>query len=227
MNLSPPFAAIFDWDGVVIDSKDYHEASWNRLAEEKKLPLFPGHFMRGFGMKNEAIIPGILNWTQDPDLIQALSLRKEELYRDIVREKGIEPLPGVVALLKTLKEHHIPAVIGSSTHRKNIETTLEVLGLRDFFTGIISAEDVNQGKPDPQVFLKASQLAATPPSYCVVFEDAQVGIDAGKAGGMKVIGVATTHPSHHLKGADRVVDRLTEVDWQVLTTLFSSEKGVF
>jgi HAD superfamily hydrolase (TIGR01509 family) len=215
------FGAIFDWDGVVIDSSSQHEESWEKLALEQGLPLPAGHFKRGFGMKNEAIIPHLLKWTSDPAEITRLSLRKEEWYRSIILEKGIQALPGVKELLELLHRENIPAVIGSSTHRLNIEVTLKVLGLAHLFAGIRSAEDVTAGKPDPQVFLLAAQTMHRNPAHCIVFEDAQVGIDAGLAGGMKVIGVATTHAAEHLHGAHWTVNRLTEVDWAGLQTIWS------
>jgi beta-phosphoglucomutase family hydrolase len=216
--------AIFDWDGVVVDSSSHHEASWERLAKETGLPLPDNHFKRGFGMKNEWILPNLLNWTQDPAQINRLSLRKEELYRDIIRERGIEALPGVRELLDLLHAKGIPAVIGSSTHRLNITTTLDSLGLGHRFAAICSAEDVTMGKPDPQIFLQAAQKINRPPAACVVFEDAQVGIDAALAGGMKAVGVATTHPLGTLRGSHRQVNRLTEVDWAFLNSLWAENR---
>ena len=206
-----PWAALFDWDGVIIDSSRHHEESWDRLAAEERRPLPPGHFQRSFGMKNERIIPELLHWTADPAEIRRLSLRKEALYREIIRARGIAALPGVAPWLAALRAAGIPCVIGSSTHRENITTTLDVLGFRDCFGAIVAAEDVHHGKPDPAVFLQAARQAGTPPARCVVFEDAQVGIEAGRRAGMKVVGVATTHPAAALTGADRVVHRLDEL----------------
>jgi HAD superfamily hydrolase (TIGR01509 family) len=213
--------AIFDWDGVVIDSSRHHEESWNRLADEEKLPLSEGHFLKGFGMKNEAIIPTILDWTRDPAEIRRLSLRKEVLYREIIRVRGIAPLPGVRAFLDRLETAGIPKVIGSSTHRLNITTSLEILGLERFFTAIVSAEDVTIGKPDPQVFLLAAGKIARAPSRCVVFEDAPMGVDAALAGGMKAVGVAGTHGSAILSRAHRIVPQLDELRVSDLEALFA------
>ena len=129
--------AIFDWDGVLIDSSAHHEASWERLAKERGLPLPEGHFKRGFGMKNEVIIPKVLQWGYQPELVQELSLRKEALYRELILERGISTLPGAREWLEQLHENGIPCVIGSSTHRLNIEVSLQVLGLKDFFASIV------------------------------------------------------------------------------------------
>lgn len=203
--------AIFDWDGVIINSARHHEVSWERLAREVDKQLPEGHFKRGFGMKNEVIIPGQLRWTSDPEEVRRLSLRKEAIYREVVRELGITALPGVESWLRTLREAGIPCVIGSSTHRENITTTLEVLGLGDFFAAIVTAEDVKHGKPDPEVFLTAAKKIGVEPAAGVVFEDALVGIAAAKAAGMRVVAVATTEPKEKLAHADWVVERLDKL----------------
>src|SRR5215831_13087762 len=204
--------AIFDWDGVLIDSSAYHEASWERLAKERGLPLPEGHFKRGFGMKNEVVIPKILQWGDQPELVQELSLRKEALYREIILERGISTLPGAREWLERLRQNSVPCIIGSSTHRLNIEVTLQVLGLKDFFVSIISAEDVSHGKPDPEVFLVAASRIDRPPAQCVVFEDALVGIEAAHRGGMKVVAVASTNRIEALRAADLAVLSLDELN---------------
>ena len=210
--MSEKRGAIFDWDGVIINSAAHHEASWERLAAELNKTLPVGHFKRGFGMKNEVIIPELLGWTTDPGEISTISLRKEELYREVVRERGIAPLPGVEAWLRALRSAKIPCIIASSTHRANIEATLEVLGFADYFAGIVSAEDVKRGKPDPEVFLTAAKQVGVDTMNAVVFEDALVGIAAAHAGGMKVVAVTTTEPRERLAHADWVVDRLDQLD---------------
>ncbi len=213
--------ALFDWDGVVIDSSSQHEKSWELLAQEEGRELPADHFKRGFGMKNEVIIPGILGWTEDADEIRRLSLRKEALYREIIREEGIEALPGVRELLATLRDNGAPCSVASSTHRENIETVFDVLGIREYFSAVITSEDVSHGKPDPEVFEKSAAALGRAPEQCVVFEDAHVGIDAGLGAGAKVIAVATTHPLESLGEADLAVESLESVDWGVISSLFS------
>jgi beta-phosphoglucomutase-like phosphatase (HAD superfamily) len=105
--------AIFDWDGVVLDSSSLHEASWERLAAESGLVLPPDHFKKGFGMKNQVIIPNLLGWTDDPEKVDRFSLRKEELYRELVIERGVTALPGVSEWLNALHEREVPCAIGS------------------------------------------------------------------------------------------------------------------
>ncbi len=208
----PPFGAIFDWDGVIIDSGKLHERSWHRLAGELGKTLTPDSFIRGFGMKSAHIIEEIHRWAQEPAAIARLTERKEALYREIVGQSEIAPLPGVVEWLDRLRQTGIPRAVASSTHRANIAAVLERIGLQNAFDAIVSAEDVDQGKPDPEVFLKAASRLGMAPARCVVFEDAHVGVEAAHAAGMKVVAVATTHPPGQLRAADEVVRRLDELE---------------
>lgn len=195
---------IFDWDGVIIDSHAQHEESWQLLFTELGRPMPDGFFKATFGMRNQQIIPMCFDFVRADDHAEIARLgdRKEELYRDILRRDGIEPLPGVLSLLIELRSLGIPASVGSSTPRLNIETIMTMTGLGGFFQAITSAEDVTMGKPDPQVFLKAAERIQREPARCIVFEDAHVGIEAGKRAGMKVVAVATTHPIESLGHAD-------------------------
>lgn len=204
--------AIFDWDGVIVDSSRAHESAWELLGQETGRSLPEGHFKRSFGRKNDEIIPQILGWQVSREELVRLGRRKEELYRQVLREEGIAPLPGVREFLASLKAAGIPCVVGSSTERLNIDTIMGGIGLGEYFSAIVSADDTTRGKPDPQVFLLAAQRIGVPPENCVVFEDAFAGLEAARAGGMKAIGVATTHPADKLRPhANRVVVRLDEV----------------
>ena len=214
------WGAVFDWDGVIIDSRAHHEESWERLARETDKPLPEGHFLRGFGRKNDVIIPEILGWTHDLEEVRRLSLRKEALYREIVAERRLEALPGVRNWLEKLRDAGVPCAIGSSTHRANIDLSLSMIGLAGFFTAIVTAEDVTKGKPDPQVFLMAAARLQRAPERCVVFEDAHVGIAAARAGGMRVVAVTTTHPASELSEADVVVSHLDELEAASLAAWF-------
>ena len=202
--------AIFDWDGVIIDSSALHEASWEILAEEEKLSLPEGHFKKGFGRKNETIIPHVLKWTDDAAEVQRIADRKEAIYRESLNTTELKPLPGVRELLNELKSSGIPMAVGSSPPRANLEAVISILRLEGFFDHLVAAEDVGKGKPDPGVFIKAAERISCACHHCVVFEDAIYGIEAGLAGGMKVIAVATTHTIEELGQAHWAVKSLEE-----------------
>lgn len=211
---------LFDWDGVIIDSSRQHELSWERLAAEEGKALPVDHFVQGFGKKNEWIIPNLLGWTGDEAEVRRLSLRKEALYREVVVERGLAALPGVAEFLARLRAGGVRCCIGSSTHRENITTILGVLGFEGMFDDMVTAEDVTHGKPHPAVFLQAAAKIGRAPERCIVFEDAFAGIEAARAGGIKVVGVATTHDAATLAGkVDRVVHRLDELTVEDLVAL--------
>ncbi len=216
------FAAIFDWDGVIIDSSAQHERSWELLAEEVGKPLPEGHFKRGFGKKNVAIIPA-LGWATAPEEVEVLGLRKEVLYRELVAKDGVVPLPGVRELLEALRTAGVRCAVGSSTPRANIEMIFGLTRLGEFFQTVVAAEDVAHGKPAPDVFLMGAARLGFPPERCVVFEDALVGIEAAHAGGMKCVAVATTNSIDRLRHAEIAVDSLREVSLDLLAGLVRGE----
>jgi HAD superfamily hydrolase (TIGR01509 family) len=182
--------------------------------------LREGHFLKGFGRRNVEIMRDMLHWSKDLNEIQRLSLRKEELYREVVKDWGIEPLPGVRRWLERLQEGGIACGIGSSTEKKNVKLGLEILDLEIFFKTAVTAEHVKRGKPAPDVFLEVASRLGARPERCVVFEDAPAGVEAGRAAGMKVVGVTTTHPGGHLESVDREVERLDELSIQEVESWF-------
>ncbi|MFM7181773.1 MAG: HAD family hydrolase [Verrucomicrobiales bacterium] len=204
-------AVLFDLDGVLIDSHEQHERAWELWAAELGRSLPEGFFKRSFGMRNETIIPDLLGWAKEPEEIARFSFRKEELYRCELKERGLSPLPGVIALLEGLSALGIPRAVASSTPRENLDAVMSMTGLGPWFHAIITGSDVSRGKPHPEVFLKAAAAVSADPKFCVVIEDAFVGIDAGLAAGCRVLGVGTTHPVESLVKAHRAVPDLTAI----------------
>ena len=211
MSSNKSWGAIFDWDGVVIDSSKAHSKSWVLLSAEEKRGLPDGFFKRSFGMKNETIIPQLLGWASDPAEVTRLGERKEALYRDIIRAEGVIPIPGTKQMLERLEAAGVPCAVGSSTPLVNIECGLELIGEHDYFETIVAAGDVVHGKPAPDIFLLAAKRIGRPPERCIVFEDAHAGIAAARAGGMKIIALSTTHAPETLQDADLVVPSLEHV----------------
>ena len=223
-DLSQELGVVFDLDGVLIDSHDQHERSWFRLADEIGKQLTPEQFKVSFGMRNEMCIPDVFGWTtrDNHETIRELGDRKEELYRELLAEDQLEPLPGVLALVENLSQAGIPISLGSSTTRKNIEVCFRITGLNRYFGGnYTGAEDVSRGKPAPDVFLEAARKINRVPANCVVIEDAHVGIEAGSAAGLKVIAVTTTHPRESFadSATSKIVDSLEEVDADLVSEI--------
>ena len=217
---------IFDWDGVVIDSSAEHERSWEILSDEISRPLPEGHFKQGFGKKNEVIIPKILGWAKAPAEISKLAERKETIYRELVRDRGVQILPGARELLAALRSEKIPRAIGSSTPRQNLEAIFSVTGLGEFFDAVVCGDDVANGKPAPDVFLLAAQKLALAPSDCLVIEDAHAGIEAARRAGIPVLAVATTNTLSELGAATGALESLVGVTPSMLREIHSrASKG--
>jgi beta-phosphoglucomutase family hydrolase len=219
------WAAIFDWDGVVVDSSRCHERAWERLAEELHRPLPDGFFRPSFGMKNERVMVELLGWSRRAATLRRLSLRKEVLFRKEVRRRGATVLPGTRAWLEFLRAAGIACAVGSSTPLANIRCVGRMIGLESWFDAIVSAEDVKHGKPDHEVFLKAARRLGYRPERCVVFEDAHVGMAAARAAGMRVVAVATTHPARSLREADLVVERLDRLSVTRISRWFKAARA--
>ena len=217
--------AIFDFDGVLFHSDLSHEACWREVARAKGKPFSRNDFLKGFGVKNERFISEVLGWTSDSVQIACLSEQKEKAFQNLVRKTGLDPIPGTVDLVRRLAKAKIPCAIGSSAVRANIDLVLERHPeLRSAFSVYATGEEIPKGKPDPAVFLLAAQKLGLPPASCVVFEDAPLGVQAGKKAGMKVVALTTSFSGQELKqaGADIVVQTLAEVALQDLFTLIQS-----
>ena len=201
-------AVLFDLDGVIVDSREHHMTAWELWATEFAISHPPSYFHDMFGRRNDAIIGGLLPDIASPDL-RRLADRKEELFREAARGRLIA-LPGVLDLVDWLAARGIPRAIVTSTPRANLDLILADLKLKERFDALVAEEDATLGKPDPEGFLVAASRLGAPPDRCVVIEDAPAGLKAAKAGGMRAIGVTTTHPAHDLTDADLVVDSLAD-----------------
>ena len=218
-------AALFDLDGVIVDSSQFHYESWVKLGEEVGFVMTPEFFRKTFGQRNDAIIKKLVPNATDEQIAE-WGARKEALYREVACGRLV-PLPGAMELIRGLKEMGFKLAIASSTPRINIEFAVEQLKMADLFDGFVGAEDVTRGKPDPEVFLKAAQKVGVSPEWCVVFEDAVAGVIAAKRGGMKCVAVTTTNPRAALEeaGADLVVDSLEEINPAQVASLFEVSEG--
>jgi beta-phosphoglucomutase len=202
-------AVIWDLDGVIIDSAEEHRKSWHRMAQSAGLSLTDEQFYATFGMRNDVIIPKLWG-PMPPERMQELANRKEEYYREFVRNAAT-PLPGAIELLSALRNAGYCQALASSTPIKNIELVNEVLGLKRYLSTLVSGESVAHGKPAPDVFLKAAAELRIEPARCLVIEDAVAGVDAAHAGGMRCIAVAGERDLPGLRKADLMVKDLTEV----------------
>ena len=183
-------AVLWDMDGTLVDSEEYHWLAWRDSMASEGITLTHDQFIRTFGQRNDSILPQWLGAGVSPERILRVGDAKEELYRKLVREGRLAPLPGAMEWIRRLHHQGWVQAIASSAPRANIDAVLEVIGLAGQFQAEVSAEDVTKGKPDPQVFLTAAARLNMPPARCIVVEDAVPGVEAARRASMRCIGVS-------------------------------------
>jgi HAD superfamily hydrolase (TIGR01509 family) len=134
-------------------------------------------------------------------------------------ETNTRPVKGVIELLYKLKEKHVKLAVASSSHKRLVQYVLSKLGVTELFDSVISAEDIEHGKPDPEVFLKSAKMLKVSPAECLVVEDAELGVQAARAAGMKCLGYKNPHSGNQdLSKADIVTDDFSSIDAQELVS---------
>jgi beta-phosphoglucomutase len=211
-----PRAVLWDMDGTLLDSAEYHWLAWREALAAEGYPITYETFTATFGQRNDTILRGYFGADLPDAEIDRIGGAKEAAYRAMVRSRGIALLPGVEAWLTRLREQGWRQAIASAAPRANVDTIVEVLGIGPFFGAITSAEDVQRGKPDPQVFLVAAERLGVSPARCIVVEDAPAGLEGARRGGMRAIGVRSSHGELQ---ADVVVNRLDELPEDVFEKL--------
>ena len=220
--MSASRAVLWDMDGTLIDSEEFHWISWRNTLANEGITITREQFLASFGQRNDSIIPRWLGAAATPERIERISKAKEELYRQLVRRDGMSPEPGVATWLHRLHNEGWLQAIASAAPRANIDAVLEALSATHIFQGIVSADDVHRGKPDPEVFLIAASRVGAPPDRCIVVEDAVAGVQGARSAGMKSIGVS--HNGKQLP-ADVVVQSLDLLSPDAFDTLLQSQGG--
>jgi beta-phosphoglucomutase len=200
-----PRAVLWDMDGTLLDSAEYHWLAWRDILHGEGYPITYDEFKASFGQRNDTILRGYFGASMPDAEIVRVGGAKEARYRDLVRERGIALLPGVGVWLERLHTAGWRQAIASAAPLANVEAIIAALGIAPFFGALVAAEDVQRGKPDPQVFLLAAERLGAPPARSVVVEDAPAGIEAAQRAGMRAIGARTSHADLR---ADIVVDTL-------------------
>ncbi|MBI9066792.1 MAG: beta-phosphoglucomutase [Salinivirgaceae bacterium] len=211
-------ACIFDLDGVVVDTAKYHYQAWKRLANELgfDFTLDDNERLKGVSrMDSLNILLEIGNQKLDEEQKLAYAEKKNICYLEFVNKMTPEEiLPGTIKLFTELKEAGIKIALGSAS--KNAITILEKINIVNWFDIIIDGTKTQKAKPDPQVFLLGAKGLNATPQECIVFEDAEAGIEAALKAGMRCVGIGS---SDNLGNAHMVVSGLNEVTLKKLEFL--------
>jgi beta-phosphoglucomutase len=206
-------AVIFDLDGVITSTVEFHYLSWQRLTQEEGIPFDAAIHEEILGLNRESSLRCLwgsrqITDQQKHDLLE----RKNNYYLELIEGLNAEYLlPGIENLLHELRSTNIKIGLGSSS--KNAEIVLQKLGIIHFFDRLADGRSVTKSKPAPDVFLLAASLLDVPPDRCLAIEDAAAGVQAALAAKMWVLGVG---PLERLHQAHLVLPSLADIKWENL-----------
>jgi beta-phosphoglucomutase family hydrolase len=214
--LATSCAVLWDLDGTLVDSAEYHWLSWREALTAAGHRFDKDYLVATFGQRNDRILRAMLGPDVTAAEIERIGDAKEARYRALVRKRGIELLPGAELWLKRLRASGWRQALATSAPRANVAAMVEVLGLAEYFGAIVAAEDVPRSKPDPQVFLLAAERLGVATYRCIVVEDAEAGVEGARSAGMRSIGVGVRHAK---LGANLAVPSLVELPENVFQEL--------
>lgn len=225
-----PAAVIFDMDGVLADTNPFHVRKWEAFLTEHGFAFdriaLPKLVL---GPRNEVTLRHFFGERITDDECRRFGEELEARFRKAFAPHA-KALPGVEKLITECHDHRIPLALASAAISKNVMFILDALKLRKFFQVVLTADEIAQGKPDPQVFVKTAGKLGVLPADCIVIEDSFVGIEAAKRAGMKCVAVASTFPAPELREhtqADLVVETLEAINLRTLRELFGTSAQSF
>ena len=205
MNLFETRAFIFDMDGTLVDNMRFHTEAWGKMLAENGVAMNAHDFLvKTAGKTNREILPTVFGELTDERILE-LGERKESLYRELFLPAR-KPLAGVLEFLEEARRLGVKMAVATAAPVGNMEFILDGLDLRRFFDAITTADDIENGKPDPEIFLKSAERLGVEPQNCLVFEDAVGGFEAAHRARMKSIGIATVNSIEDILKLDSVVE---------------------
>lgn len=213
-------ACLFDLDGVIVDTASYHFKAWKQLANQLGIDFTLAENEKLKGVSRITSLQLILDWggiKKSEEEMLALATLKNDWYVAMITEmKADEILPGAATLLEELRRNNIKIALGSAS--KNAVSILRKMNLLNAFDAIIDGTKVTKSKPNPEVFLKGAEALGIKPENCIVFEDAEAGVEAAINANMKVVGIGLKEVLHQ---ANFVVDGLHQISYQKLKEIFN------
>ncbi len=223
MNKNEVKAVIWDMDGIIADTAQYHLKGWQIVFGKRGVNYTEEDYRRNTGKRNDGIIKSVLGEKIAQNEIITIAREKDETFRQLISQ-NIRPFPGVLKLITSLKEHKFKIAIASSAPMENIQLITQSLKIHNCFDAIVSGWETTKGKPDPQIFLLAAQKLGVKAKDCIVIEDAVVGVAASKRAKICCIAVTNTNPEESLREADLIIDTLEEITIDDLERLLHQHK---
>ena len=208
---------IFDLDGTLAVSQHFHFEAYRQLFSENGIEYSLEDDVALYnGQGSEKIIPQIFkkhDRTLSTEQVRELVMRKRTIYKELIENADIQPVPGAEKFLNLIKAEKKKIIVATGNRLEPSKKILKKTGLEHFFETIISIEDVNEPKPAPETFLLAMNELGLEPKQCIIFEDAVSGVRAAKAANMYCVGITTSTEKDRLEraGADKIIADYTEI----------------
>lgn len=207
-------AAIFDLDGTMVDNMMVHHYAWQQVLAEQGLEMGIEEVKEKVHGINEEILEKLFGNRFTREERQHIAARKEALYREKFR-KDLRLIPGCMQLLEQLSSKGVPMAIASAAPEENVAFVIDHVGIRPILQAILHAKSVTNGKPDPEIYLKAADALGKKPEQCIVFEDSPIGALAAARAGCQLVVVTTTHSNvefEHVSGICAFINDFNEFD---------------
>lgn len=209
---------LFDMDGVIADTNPYHKISIQQFCTRHGIEA-SDKFLKEkvYGRVNKEWIPNLFGALQAAE-IEQLAAEKEQLFRELYAPH-LQAVEGLVDFLQLLQKHKIKAAVATSAPLENADFILDGLNIRSYFQAVLHSADVDRGKPDPEIYLKAAAALNEYPEDCIVIEDSIAGVQAGIAAGARVIAITTTHEADEFDPVSLVIEDFNGLGIDYLLTL--------
>jgi HAD superfamily hydrolase (TIGR01509 family) len=214
------FGIIFDMDGVLVDSNPYHKKALKQFAKDHGFELDENAMREKiYGRQNRDWIPNLFGREFTANEIDVYAEEKELLFQRLF-DKSVAPVHGLIPFLEELRSNSIPRAIATSAPRMNVDFVFRKTNIGDFFGLVLDDSHIKRGKPDPEIYLKASEILGFEPHECLVFEDSIAGVASAQAAGCKVAAVLTTHTADEFEGVDLAINDFSEIGLVDIERLF-------
>ena len=202
-------AVILDMDGTVVDTTRIEYDAWKQMFEEQQVEFPYEEYIQVLGAKGSEIVQERIDASEDK--IEQLLEKKEMYFKQLVEKNSLQLIPDVEKVLQECRKLNLKMALATGSSQEKLDFILERFQISQYFDAFVTADDVENGKPDPEVFLKAAHKLNVPPQECVVMEDATNGVEAAKNAGMRCIAITSTRGKDQLQQADLVIEQYREL----------------
>jgi beta-phosphoglucomutase-like phosphatase (HAD superfamily) len=222
-------AVIFDLDGVIINSEHlYHKV--NKITFKKlNINVSDEEYEKLIGKTGKDVWSSIKKKYNLSHTVEELIKFENDGFIDLIMsdKDNIKPIKGIIELIKDIDNHNIPMGLASSSIRRSIEAVINLFDIKKYFKTIITGEDVSNGKPNPEIFLKTANLLKVKPEKCIVIEDSYNGVKASKEANMMCLGYKNPSSGNQdLSLADFVTEDFSEISYDKLIKIHSNAKSI-